>query len=50
MVDRRLTAAAAEEWIKDHDRDSDEGLGQMITWLHEYRPRPDEDLPFEDQD
>lgn len=46
LVDRQLTPADAEEWIKDHDLDSDEGLSQMITWLHEFRPRPDEDLPF----
>jgi hypothetical protein len=47
LVDRQLTPEQAQEWIEGHDLDSDEGLTQMLTWLREFRPRPDEDLPFE---
>lgn len=47
LVDRQLTSEEAQEWLQDHDVDSDQGLHQMITWLRQFRPRPDEDLPYE---
>jgi hypothetical protein len=47
LVDRQLTPAEAQEWLEDHDTESDDGLLQMITWLRQFRPRPDEDLPYE---
>jgi hypothetical protein len=47
FVDRQLAPEQAEEWLRDHDVDSDEGLTLMITWLREFRPSPDEDLPYE---
>lgn len=48
LVDRQLTNEQAEEWIAEHDVDSDEGLTQMITWLREFRPNPAEEMPYDD--
>jgi hypothetical protein len=47
LVDRQLSPEQAQEWIDEHDLESDEGLTQMITWLREFRPRPDEELPYD---
>jgi hypothetical protein len=47
LVDRQLLPEQAQEWLDEHDTESDEGLTQMLTWLREFRPRPDEELPYE---
>lgn len=45
LVDRQLTPETAKEWFDSHDIDSDEGLAEMLRWLRQFRPRPDEALP-----
>jgi hypothetical protein len=47
LVDRKLTPEQAEQWLSEHDTDSEDGLRQMITWLREFRPNPAGDLPYE---
>jgi hypothetical protein len=47
LVDRQLTPEQTQEWLDEHDVESDEGLTEMITWLRQFRPRPDEELPFD---
>lgn len=45
LVDRQLTPDTARDWLDTHDTDSDEGLSEMLQWLRQFRPRPDEVLP-----
>jgi hypothetical protein len=47
LVDRQLSPEQAQEWLDEHDVESDVGLTQMITWLRQFRPRPDEELPYD---
>ena len=45
LVDRQLSPDDAKAWLDSHNMDSDEGLQEMLTWLRQFRPRPDEVLP-----
>jgi hypothetical protein len=47
LVDHQVAPDEVQEWLDEHDTESDEGLHQMITWLRQFRPRPDEELPYE---
>jgi hypothetical protein len=47
LVDGQLAPEEAEEWVNDHELDTDEGLTLMITWLREFRPNPDEEMPYD---
>lgn len=45
LVDRQLTPEEVKEYLDAHDVDSEEGVREMIAWLRQFRPRPDEALP-----
>ena len=45
LVDGQLTPEQAKEHLDAHDIDSDDGVRELIAWLRQFRPRPDESLP-----